>query len=72
MIGRGIVFRVETEDVEGAVAKAVQAGAVMQGEITEDEGACGGGLLGKVKDPFGVVWAIVSASKKCAEAETES
>ncbi|KAG1331555.1 hypothetical protein COCNU_02G015230 [Cocos nucifera] len=71
-IGRGIVFRMETEDVEGAVAKAVKAGAVLQGEITEDEGLRGGGLLGMLKDPFGVVWAMASASKKCAEAEAET
>ncbi|PKA66127.1 Uncharacterized protein AXF42_Ash018417 [Apostasia shenzhenica] len=61
--GGGIFFRLETEDVAGAVAKALEAGAVAEGEIVEAEGPCGGGLLGKVKDPFGVVWAIASAGK---------
>ncbi|XP_008776121.2 uncharacterized protein At5g48480-like [Phoenix dactylifera] len=70
-IGGGIVFRVETGDVEGAVENAVKAGAALQGEITEED-ACGGGLLGKVKDPFGLVWAIASAGKKCAEFEAEA
>lgn len=64
-----VVFRVETEDVEGTVAKAVKAGAELLGEITEEESGCGCGLLGKVKDPFGVVWYIASAGKKYAEAE---
>ncbi|EHA8588866.1 hypothetical protein COCNU_scaffold006944G000010 [Cocos nucifera] len=67
--GAGGVFRVETEDVEGAVAKAVKAGAVLQGEIMEEESGCGCGLLGKVKDPFGVVWYVASTAKKCAPAE---
>ncbi|XP_010910668.1 uncharacterized protein At5g48480 [Elaeis guineensis] len=67
--GAGVVFRVETEDVEGAVAKAVKAGGVLQGEITEEESGCGWGLLGKVKDPFGVVWYVASTAKKCSPAE---
>ncbi|XP_008776234.1 uncharacterized protein At5g48480 [Phoenix dactylifera] len=67
--GVAIVFRLETEDVEGTVAQAVKAGAVLQGEITEEESACGCGLLGKVKDPFGVVWYVASTAQKCAAAE---
>lgn len=61
--GSGIVFRLETLDVEGALEKAVKAGAAKEGEIVEDDGACCGGVVGKVKDPFGVAWIIASASK---------
>ncbi|KAJ0988955.1 hypothetical protein J5N97_007311 [Dioscorea zingiberensis] len=67
--GSGIVFRLETENVEGALAKAVKAGASQEGEITEEEaqeGSCCGGVLGKVKDPFGVAWIIASAAKVAA------
>ncbi|KAK9138536.1 hypothetical protein Sjap_009130 [Stephania japonica] len=45
----------ETNDVEGAVAKAVKAGAVAEGEIAEGES------IGKVKDPYGYFWLICSA-----------
>ncbi|XP_073014043.1 uncharacterized protein At5g48480 [Typha latifolia] len=61
----GIVFRVETEEVEKAVAKAVTAGAVLQGDIVEEDGCCGGGIVGKLVDPFGVSWIIAPAAKKC-------
>ncbi|PKU74429.1 uncharacterized protein At5g48480 [Dendrobium catenatum] len=68
--GCGIVFRLETEDVAGLVAKAVEAGAVADGEITEMDDAYGGGLLGKLKDPFGILWFVASATKKSCEAES--
>lgn len=59
----------ETQDVDAAVAKAVSAGAVAEGEIVDGDGACCGGRVGKVKDPYGYVWLICSAAKKCAEVE---
>ncbi|KAH7682988.1 Glyoxalase/Bleomycin resistance protein/Dihydroxybiphenyl dioxygenase protein [Dioscorea alata] len=61
--GSGIVFRLETKDVEGALERAVKAGAAKEGEIVEEDGVCCGGVVGKVKDPFGVAWIIASASK---------
>ncbi|KAL3850465.1 hypothetical protein ACJIZ3_012347 [Penstemon smallii] len=61
----GSVFCLETEDVEGAVAKAVLAGAVSEGEISE--GACCGGRVGKVKDPYGNFWLICTPTKKSAD-----
>ncbi|KAF5746265.1 Lactoylglutathione lyase / glyoxalase I family protein [Tripterygium wilfordii] len=68
--GSGCVLCLETEDVEAAVAKAVAAGAVAEGHITEgEEGACCGGRVGKLKDPYGFVWLICSPAKKCATAE---
>ncbi|GKU85913.1 hypothetical protein SLE2022_249730 [Rubroshorea leprosula] len=67
--GSGCVICLETEDVEAAVAKAVGAGAVQEGEITEGEGACCGGRVGKVKDPYGFVWLICSPAKKCVDVE---
>ncbi|KAJ9548823.1 hypothetical protein OSB04_021366 [Centaurea solstitialis] len=62
----------ETEDIEGAVEKAIKAGAVAEGEISEGEGACCGGRVGKVKDPYGIVWLIctpTTAAKKCVNVE---
>ena len=63
-----MVFRLETDDVAAAISKAVSAGAATTSEIAEDEDGCSGGVVGKVKDPFGVVWAVASFGKKrCAE-----
>ncbi|KAK9684814.1 hypothetical protein RND81_10G234600 [Saponaria officinalis] len=55
------VFTLETEDVEGAVTNAVNAGAVAEGETREVEG--GGGRVAKLKDPFGYLWVISSPAK---------
>ncbi|CAL9086200.1 unnamed protein product [Musa acuminata var. zebrina] len=63
--GGGISLRLEAEDVGAVMKKAVTAGAEIVGEVTEDEG----GVCGKVRDPFGVVWAIATVGKKCPEAE---
>ncbi|KAE9617961.1 hypothetical protein Lal_00037937 [Lupinus albus] len=63
--GNGVVLCLETSDVEGAIAKAVSIGAVAECEVVEGEGACCGGRVGKVKDPFGFVWLICSSGKKC-------
>ncbi|KAK7339046.1 hypothetical protein VNO77_19689 [Canavalia gladiata] len=67
--GNAVVLCLETEDVEGAVTKAVSAGAVAEGEVAEGEGACCGGRVGKVKDPYGFVWLFCSPGKKCADVE---
>ncbi|KAF8388513.1 hypothetical protein HHK36_027187 [Tetracentron sinense] len=68
--GNGCMLCLETDDVTGAVEKAVNAGATMDGEITEGEGgACCGGRVGKVKDPYGYVWLICSPGKKCVDVE---
>ncbi|CAN6333735.1 unnamed protein product [Urochloa humidicola] len=60
----GLVLRLETADVNAAAAQAAAAGAVLQGEVTED--CCGLGAT--VVDPFGVTWALGSSAsaKKCA------
>ncbi|KAJ0442018.1 putative glyoxalase/Bleomycin resistance protein/Dihydroxybiphenyl dioxygenase [Helianthus annuus] len=69
-VGSGLVFCLETEDIEAAVDAAVKAGAVADGEISEGEGACCGGRVGKVKDPYGVAWAICTpTAKKCGDVE---
>ncbi|KAM0008152.1 putative glyoxalase/Bleomycin resistance protein/Dihydroxybiphenyl dioxygenase [Helianthus debilis subsp. tardiflorus] len=69
-VGSGLVFCLETEDIEAAVDAAVKAGAVADGEISEGEGACCGGRVGKVKDPYGVIWAICTpTAKKCGDVE---
>lgn len=64
-----MVLCLETEDVEGAVAKALSAGAVADGEIAEGEGACCGGRVAVVKDPYGFVWQICSPVKKVDDVE---
>lgn len=64
-MGTGISLCLETEDIETAISKAVSAGAVAEGEIVEGDGAYyGGGRVGKVKDPYGLVWVISSPAKK--------
>ncbi|OAY34875.1 uncharacterized protein At5g48480 [Manihot esculenta] len=64
-VGTGISLCLETEDIETAISKAVSAGAVAEGEIVEGDGAYyGGGRVGKVKDPYGLVWVISSPAKK--------
>ncbi|CAI8612488.1 unnamed protein product [Vicia faba] len=60
--GNGVVFALETDDVEGAIAKAVKGGAVV-----DIEGASGEGRVGKVTDPYGYVWQISAPLKKDAE-----
>ncbi|KAI3802004.1 hypothetical protein L1987_30126 [Smallanthus sonchifolius] len=67
-VGSGVIICLETEDIEAAINQAVKAGAVADGEISEGEGACCG-RVGKVKDPYGVVWAICTPAKKCANVE---
>lgn len=67
--GIGNQLCLETDDVEAAISMAVTAGAVVEGEITEGGGACCGGRVGKVKDPFGYVWLICSPSNKCPTVE---
>ncbi|KAI7754862.1 hypothetical protein M8C21_014397 [Ambrosia artemisiifolia] len=69
-IGTGLVFCLETEEnIESVVEKAVKAGAVVDSEVTEGDGACFTGRVGKVKDPYGIVWLICSPAKKCADVE---
>ncbi|GAV70747.1 Glyoxalase_2 domain-containing protein [Cephalotus follicularis] len=67
--GTGVVLCLETEDVEAAIANAIKAGAVAEGDVAEGEDACGGGRVGKVKDPYGFVWEISSPAKNCADVE---
>ncbi|KAL6967939.1 hypothetical protein U1Q18_052437 [Sarracenia purpurea var. burkii] len=68
-LGTGFGICLETEDVEAAMAKAVSAGAVSEGDVAEDDGACCGGRVGKVKDPYGFVWMICSPAEKCTNVE---
>ncbi|KAK6940447.1 Glyoxalase-like domain, group 6 [Dillenia turbinata] len=70
----GCVMCLETEDVEAALKKAVAAGASAIGEIMEGEGPCGGGVVAKLKDPYGFVWLISSGSTKklCTAVEPEA
>ncbi|XP_043722760.1 uncharacterized protein At5g48480-like [Telopea speciosissima] len=63
------VFCLETEDVDGSVNKAVAAGATIIGEISEGEGGCCGGRVGKVKDPYGYIWMINAPAKECGNEE---
>lgn len=69
--GSGLSFLLETEDIEGAITNAVKAGAVSDGEIEEGDNAL---RLGKVKDPYGMMWAITSPTivKKMKKSEEEN
>ncbi|RWW12897.1 hypothetical protein GW17_00023413, partial [Ensete ventricosum] len=69
VIGGGISFRLETEDVDAAVKMAVAAGAEVVSEVAEDES----GVVVKLKDPFGVVWVVSAAvGNKTLDAEAEA
>ncbi|KAF5187733.1 Lactoylglutathione lyase / glyoxalase I family protein [Thalictrum thalictroides] len=61
--GTGNTFFLETNDVDGAVANAVKAGAKIEGEIVEGENSCCGARVAKVRDPYGYVWSICSGKK---------
>lgn len=63
-----VVVRVQVDDVEAAVDKAVKAGAQLVGEIREDT-VCGGGKLGALVDPFGLSWIAVSPPQDAPEVE---
>ncbi|CAI8588603.1 unnamed protein product [Vicia faba] len=73
--GNSVAFALETEDVEGAIAKAVKGGAVVDiegaiakavkgGAVVDIEGASGEGRVRKVTDPYGYVWQISAYLKK--------
>ncbi|CAN1130879.1 Uncharacterized protein At5g48480 [Linum perenne] len=69
-VGTGLLsFCLETTDVDAAVSKAIAAGATSVGETVEADGACCGGRVVKVKDPYGYVWLICSSP--AAEPVTE-
>lgn len=65
----GVVLCLETQEVDAAVKKALAAGAVVEGKTVEGDGACCGGRVGKVKDPYGYVWLICSPANKSADVE---
>ncbi|KAK3184693.1 hypothetical protein Dsin_031979 [Dipteronia sinensis] len=69
--GTGCVLRLETEDVEAALSKAVSAGAIADGEIVDGDGVCCGGRVGKLKDPYGFTWFICSPAETCKDEEKE-
>ena len=50
----------------------MKAGGVSVGEVTEGEGACCGGRVGTVKDPYGNIWMICSPPAKKAGADVEA
>ncbi|CAK9188568.1 unnamed protein product [Ilex paraguariensis] len=68
-VGNGCVICLETEDVEAAVAKAVKAGAVSEGETAEVYGTCCTGRVVKLKDPYGFVWLICNPAKNPDDVE---
>eukprot|EP00262_Sarcandra_glabra_P014258 TRINITY_DN4130_c0_g1_i1.p1 TRINITY_DN4130_c0_g1~~TRINITY_DN4130_c0_g1_i1.p1 ORF type:complete len:174 (+),score=31.16 TRINITY_DN4130_c0_g1_i1:78-599(+) len=67
--GTGLTLCLETDDVDNAIATAVEAGAVLETAITGDEESDGSGRFGKVKDPFGYIWNISSVGSKVADVE---
>ncbi|KAL3531044.1 hypothetical protein ACH5RR_010366 [Cinchona calisaya] len=62
-VGGGSAFCLETDDVEGAVEKAVAAGAISEGGVAEGE------RVGKLKDPYGNVWLVCSPAMVCADVD---
>lgn len=55
--------------MEAAFAKAVKAGALVVEEVSDEDGGCCGARSGKVKDPFGYIWAICAVGKSFADVE---
>ncbi|KAK9944602.1 hypothetical protein M0R45_010163 [Rubus argutus] len=62
---------VSEQDVEAVIEKAVAAGAVAEGGVAEDR-VLPGKHLGKVRDPFGIVWTIVGNTTKTFAAENDT
>lgn len=58
--GTSVILHLETDDVEGAFEKAVEAGATVTEPISEKPW---GQIYGKIKDPFGFVWSIATPVK---------
>lgn len=65
----GCYLCLETEDIDAAVAKAVKAGGVRNGEKVEVDGACFGGRVEKLEDPYGNFWILCSPA---ANADVEA
>ncbi|KAG9154364.1 hypothetical protein Leryth_000799 [Lithospermum erythrorhizon] len=59
-VGGASVIYLGTGDVEGAVARAVIAGAISMGEVPAAEVVGEGKVM--MKDPYGNVWVIYSTS----------
>ncbi|ONH92699.1 hypothetical protein PRUPE_8G190400 [Prunus persica] len=73
VVGSGaIALWLETPDIGAAVAKAVLAGAVSEGEITTGVFSDPDQPVGKVRDPFGFLWFFTSPVAKKAAAESEA
>lgn len=73
VVGSGaIALWLETPDIGAAVAKAVLAGAVSEGEITTGVFSDPEQPVGKVRDPFGFLWFFTSQVAKKASAESEA
>lgn len=68
----GCFFSLETEDIDAAVDKAVKAGGVRNVEKVEVDGACFGGRVEKVKDPYGNFWIICSPAANKIVADVEA
>ncbi|XP_021733518.1 uncharacterized protein At5g48480-like [Chenopodium quinoa] len=67
--GGGLVLSLVTDDLDAAIKKAVAAGAVAEGEVTEDEVA---GRVGKLKDPYGYFWVISTPAAPAKPVEVEA
>ncbi|KAK9747835.1 hypothetical protein RND81_02G017600 [Saponaria officinalis] len=55
-----VALTLETDDIDGAVAKATTAGAVLEGLISDVQGNT---RSVKLKDPYGYLWIIGSVAK---------
>nr|ABK22759.1 unknown [Picea sitchensis]ABR16723.1 unknown [Picea sitchensis]ACN40534.1 unknown [Picea sitchensis]ACN41042.1 unknown [Picea sitchensis] len=64
--GTSVILHLETDDVEVAFKRAVDAGATVTEEISERSW---GQRYGKVKDPYGFVWSLATPIKEPAVPE---
>ncbi len=66
--GPSVVLHLETEEVEVAFNRAVDAGATVTEEISERSW---GARCGKVKDPYGFIWSLATPIKASPVAEAD-
>uniref|UniRef100_A0A0C9QXB2 TSA: Wollemia nobilis Ref_Wollemi_Transcript_1578_1574 transcribed RNA sequence n=1 Tax=Wollemia nobilis TaxID=56998 RepID=A0A0C9QXB2_9CONI len=66
--GTSSILHLETNDVDAALKRAVEAGATVTEEISERPW---GQSYGKLKDPFGFVWSIATPVKEVQALEAD-
>ncbi|KAJ7519696.1 hypothetical protein O6H91_20G051300 [Diphasiastrum complanatum] len=67
--GTSVILHLETSDVDVAFSRAIEAGAQVTEEITNQPW---GQRYGKLSDPFGFVWSIATPMKEFVSKEASN